>query len=67
MYGYLVSNPSVLVLLEPLVPGSTEWRKGNKFKARWCDENRDEVTEFVGAPDIYRLFGLAEVSNGEIE
>lgn len=65
MYGYLQSDPTRVVLLEPIIPGSSPWYSGCRFCARWVE---DEVEHhlYVAPHEVYGIIPVKDVSNGVI-
>lgn len=64
MYGYLQSDPTKVVLLEPIVPLSGLWWGGCRFCARWVDEVEHHL--YVAPHEVYGIIPVEDVSNGVI-
>lgn len=64
MYGYLNADPSRLVLLRPLTPGSWDWvSNGCRFSAHWFADGK-EYTVMVAGHDIHGLIDINDILSG---
>lgn len=65
MYGYLQSDPTRVVLLEPIIPGSSPWYSGCRFCARWVEDGEEQLWN-VTPSEIHSIIPVEEVINGAI-
>jgi hypothetical protein len=63
MYGYLQSDPARVVLLEPIVPGTSLWYiNGYRFCARWVEDGEEQLRN-VTPSEIHSIIPVEEVIN----
>lgn len=65
MYGYLQSDPTRVVLLEPIVPGTSPWYDGYRFCARRVEDGEEQI-RIVTPYEIYGIIPIEEVLTGVI-